>query len=295
MPLQDIRIPMPRKQQKKKIRAVSELKQLEQELQGERIIRNQGLKEIDEAIEYKRAAIEKRHVRLVEWQQSVVNDAAAAALSASSGKWRRMLCVEKLIANSLQKTSVENVEKWQYKEDTFQKIREATGMADVMEIVNKFLNRDVENQKLKLLAEEAEKKLEGFCWDCQHFTKMGRVAVCHAEDVSGSRCTVTILEQNISRPCSPVRSQSPVVPGSGAIFRCYGAQDLWDFSAESSLEHYFQNLREKSIPKLIGFHDSIRNIRNCIGRDDNMEAHDRCALIIQPPANDTECHQEGKR
>lgn len=29
-----------------------------------------------------------------------------------------------------------------------------------MEIVNKFLNRDVENQKLKLLAEEAEKKLE---------------------------------------------------------------------------------------------------------------------------------------
>ena len=64
--------------------------------------------------------------RLVEWQQSVVNYAAAAALSASSGKWRRMLCVEKLIANSLQKTSVENVEKWQYKEDTFQKIREAT-------------------------------------------------------------------------------------------------------------------------------------------------------------------------
>lgn len=34
------------------------------------------------------------------------------------------------------------------------------GMADVMEIVNKFLNRDLENQKLKLLAEEAEKKLE---------------------------------------------------------------------------------------------------------------------------------------
>lgn len=37
-----------------------------------------------------------------------------------------MLCIEKLIANTLQKTSVENVEKWQYKEDTFQKIREAT-------------------------------------------------------------------------------------------------------------------------------------------------------------------------
>lgn len=67
-----------------------------------------------------------RRQRLVEWQQSIVNDAAAAALSASSGKWRRMLCVEKLIANSLQKTSVENVEKWQYKEDIFQRIREAT-------------------------------------------------------------------------------------------------------------------------------------------------------------------------
>ncbi|CDI81154.1 hypothetical protein, conserved [Eimeria acervulina] len=37
-------------------------------------------------------------------------------------------------------------------------------MADVMEIVNKFLNRDLENQKLKLLAEEAEKKLESQSW-----------------------------------------------------------------------------------------------------------------------------------
>lgn len=60
------------------------------------------------------------------WQQSIVQDAAAAALSASSGKWRRLFCVEKLIANALQRTSVENVEKYQSTEDTFRKIREAT-------------------------------------------------------------------------------------------------------------------------------------------------------------------------
>ncbi|KFG62161.1 hypothetical protein TGRUB_215320B, partial [Toxoplasma gondii RUB] len=57
---------------------------------------------------------------------SVIKDAAAAAFSASSGRWRRMYGMEKLIANALQKITVEEVEKSQNTEDTFQKIREAT-------------------------------------------------------------------------------------------------------------------------------------------------------------------------
>ncbi|CDJ66794.1 hypothetical protein, conserved [Eimeria necatrix] len=129
----------------------------------------------------RRAAVEKRQ-QLVEWQQAVVNDAAAAALSASSGRWRRMLCVEKLIANYLQKTNVENVEKWQYKEDTFQKIREATGMLDVMEIVNKFLNGEAENQKLKLIAEETEERLESCRREYQEVVR------CAVEELALGNC-----------------------------------------------------------------------------------------------------------
>lgn len=42
---------------------------------------------------------------------------------------------------------------------------EATqGMLDVMEIVNKFLNGEAENQKLKLIAEETEERLEVACF-----------------------------------------------------------------------------------------------------------------------------------
>lgn len=68
---------------------------------------------------------QRRH-KLCQWQQTVVKDAAAAAFSASSGRWRRMYGMEKLIANALQKITVEEVEKSQNTEDTFQKIREAT-------------------------------------------------------------------------------------------------------------------------------------------------------------------------
>ena len=44
----------------------------------------------------------------------------------------------------LQKIIFEQVEKSQATEDGFQKIREVTGLTDVMDIVHKFLNRDVE-------------------------------------------------------------------------------------------------------------------------------------------------------
>nr|CEL69517.1 TPA: hypothetical protein BN1204_052255 [Neospora caninum Liverpool] len=122
-----------RKQLRIKHRLMSESRALENEVQAERQLR----------------------VTL-----SVIKDAAAAAFSASSGRWRRMYGMEKLIANALQKITVEEVEKSQNTEDTFQKIREATGLDDVMDIVQKFLNKDVEHEQLQHLATVAEARLE---------------------------------------------------------------------------------------------------------------------------------------
>eukprot|EP00434_Breviolum_minutum_P026493 symbB.v1.2.023421.t1/scaffold2140.1/size107487/9 len=62
--------------------------------------------------------------------------------------------------NCLQKTTFEQVERSQTTEDNFQKIRDVTGLADVMDIVHKFLNRDVEQEQLKKSVKEAELTLE---------------------------------------------------------------------------------------------------------------------------------------
>lgn len=44
-------------------------------------------------------------------------------------------------------------------EDGFQRMRDVTGITDVMAIVEKFLNRDLEHQELNKEVETAEKKL----------------------------------------------------------------------------------------------------------------------------------------
>ncbi|OEH74387.1 hypothetical protein cyc_04308 [Cyclospora cayetanensis] len=204
--------------------------------------------------------------RLAEWQKSVVANAAAVALSASSGKWRRMLCIEKLIANFLQKSNVNNVEKWQYTEDTFQKIREATGLVDVMEIVSKFLNRDSENQKLKQLAVEAERNLEGSrkeyheivrraveelaLGSCSHIRSLYAALDAHAQSWNrglhsyDARCSLP--EHSLEGAEEAKRCAASI----NAKLMQLGLEGAYDFNADASLECYCQHLQEQSIPAL---------------------------------------------
>merc|ERR1719271_370089 len=56
-------------------------------------------------------------------------------------------------------------------EDGFQKIREVTGLTDVMDIVHKFLNRDVELEQLKNAVKEAEAKLEALREEFERFKR----------------------------------------------------------------------------------------------------------------------------
>jgi len=101
-----------------------------------------------------------RRARFEEWRHDVALNAANEAFNASAGRLRKLYAVEKLAGNCLQKITFEQVERSQTTEDGFQKIREVTGLTDVMDIVHKFLNRDVEHEQLKSSVKEAEVRLE---------------------------------------------------------------------------------------------------------------------------------------
>merc|ERR1719321_473250 len=96
-----------------------------------------------------RAAFEK-------WRHEVAKIAATEAFNASAGRLRKLYAVEKLAGNCLQKITFQAVEESQVTEDGFQKIREVTGLTDVMDIVHKFLNRDVEHEQLRSSQKEGE-------------------------------------------------------------------------------------------------------------------------------------------
>merc|ERR1719181_1824569 len=111
------------------------------------------------ALQVKKDAKERRS-RFEEWRHEVALDAANEAFNASAGRLRKLYAVEKLAGNCLQKITFEQVERSQTTEEGFQRIREVTGLADVMDIVHKFLNRDVEHEQLRSSVKDAEVRLE---------------------------------------------------------------------------------------------------------------------------------------
>jgi len=132
---------------------------LEQEIEYERIVREQAHKNMQAALQAKADAKDRR-IRFDEWRHEVALDAANEAFNASAGHLRKMYAVEKLSGNCLQKITFDQVERSETTEDGFQRIRDVTGLADVMDIVHKFLNRDVEHEQLKGTVKEAEVRLE---------------------------------------------------------------------------------------------------------------------------------------
>eukprot|EP00913_Durusdinium_trenchii_P001703 g1575.t1 len=86
-----------------------------------------------------------------------------------AGRYRKIYAIEKLTGevfrtcivgcNCLQRLTFDQAEQSQATEDGFQRIREVTGLTDVMDIVHKFLNRDVEHEQLRCTVRESEDHL----------------------------------------------------------------------------------------------------------------------------------------
>uniref|UniRef100_A0A7S0A419 ODAD1 central coiled coil region domain-containing protein n=1 Tax=Pyrodinium bahamense TaxID=73915 RepID=A0A7S0A419_9DINO len=119
-----------------------------------------GAREAMEGELDRRRSANKRRGVFESWRHEVALKAANEAFNASAGHLRKLYAIEKLAGNCLQKLTFEQVEKSQNTEDGFQKIREVTGLTDVMDIVHKFLNREVETEQLKGSVKEAEARLE---------------------------------------------------------------------------------------------------------------------------------------
>jgi hypothetical protein len=149
-----------RRMHQEKVEQVLELENMEMDVEFERASRDTAVSSMGTTLQTKRNAI-KRRADFERWRHEVALEAANEAFQASAGRLRKIYAVEKLAGNCLQKIIFEQVEKSQAMEDGFQTSREVTGLTDVMDIVHKFLNRDVEHEQLKNAVKEAEEKLQG--------------------------------------------------------------------------------------------------------------------------------------
>ncbi|CAJ1365218.1 unnamed protein product, partial [Effrenium voratum] len=172
-----------------------ELDILEQDVEHERVVREEALAKMSSCLQAKIEAKERR-AKFEEWRHEVALDAANEAFNASAGRLRKLYAVEKLAGNCLQKVTFEQVERSQNTEDGFQKIREVTGLADVMDIVHKFLNRDVEHEQLKSSVKEAEVRLDNLREQFERF-KRDTDGVTFDTDTSGkSRAIYLEVEEH---------------------------------------------------------------------------------------------------
>merc|ERR1719221_192974 len=131
--------------------------QLERDADSEREACKSAREVMEGELERRKDA-NKRRADFESWRREVALEATNEAFNASAGRLRKLYAIEKLAGNCLQKITYEQVERSQTTENGFQKIRDVTGLADVMDIVHKFLNRDVEHEQLKSSVKEAEAK-----------------------------------------------------------------------------------------------------------------------------------------
>merc|ERR1719181_2345209 len=155
---------------RKGAQSAQDLDILEQDIDQERLVREEAHKNILTALQAKMDARERRS-RFEEWRHEVALDAANEAFNASAGRLRKLYAVEKLAGNCLQKITFEQVERSQHTEEGFQRIREVTGLTDVMDIVHKFLNRDVEHEQLKSSVKDSESRLQALQDQFNHFKR----------------------------------------------------------------------------------------------------------------------------
>lgn len=153
-----------------KVHSLGTLEDLERDAHAERDSCLSARDVMDGELDRRKEA-NKRRADFESWRHEVALEAANEAFNASAGRLRKLYAIEKLQGNTLQKITFEQVERSQTTEKGFQKIRDVTGLADVMDIVHKFLNRDVEHEQLRNSVKESELRLEALRQDFDAFKR----------------------------------------------------------------------------------------------------------------------------
>lgn len=147
-----------RRVNEEKVGQMVKLEVLEQDMHLERMICTTALSDLSAAIEQRRQDVNQGE-DFENWRYDVALEAATEAFEAMAGRYRKIYAIEKLTGNCLQRLTFDQAEQSQATEDGFQRIREVTGLTDVMDIVHKFLNRDVEHEQLRCTVRESEDHL----------------------------------------------------------------------------------------------------------------------------------------
>jgi len=155
---------------KEKVQMVETLECLERDAASERDACGSAREVMEMELDRRKEA-NKRRADFESWRHEVALEAANEAFNASAGRLRKLYAIEKLAGNCLQKITHEQVDRSQTTENGFQKIRDVTGLADVMDIVHKFLNREVEHEQLKTSVKDAEFRLEALQQDFNAFKR----------------------------------------------------------------------------------------------------------------------------
>jgi DNA repair exonuclease SbcCD ATPase subunit len=153
-----------------KVQGLEALESLERDASTERETCLTAREVMDGELDRRKEA-NKRRADFESWRHEVALEAANEAFNASAGRLRKLYAIEKLAGNMLQKITFEQVERSQTTENGFQKIRDVTGLADVMDIVHKFLNREVEHEQLRASVKDAEVRLEALRQDFDGFKR----------------------------------------------------------------------------------------------------------------------------
>ncbi|CAE7456428.1 Lipase [Symbiodinium natans] len=141
-----------------KVEKIVKLEMLEQDVHLERTVCTTAISDLSAAIERRRHDVNQGE-DFENWRYDIALEAATEAFEATAGRYRKIYAIEKLTGNCLQRLTFDQAEQSQATEDGFQRIREVTGLTDVMDIVHKFLNRDVEHEQLRNTVREAEARL----------------------------------------------------------------------------------------------------------------------------------------
>jgi hypothetical protein len=141
-----------------KVQSMLQLEAMEQDVEAERMVCNTALDDLELILQQRRNEVRRRE-DFERWRYEVAMEAASEAFHVMAGRFRKIYAIEKLTGNCLQRIIFEQAEYSQETEDGFQKIREVTGLTDVMDIVHKFLNRDIEHEQLRISVRDAEAHL----------------------------------------------------------------------------------------------------------------------------------------
>eukprot|EP00744_Colponema_vietnamica_P001387 GILI01002296.1.p1 GENE.GILI01002296.1~~GILI01002296.1.p1 ORF type:complete len:652 (+),score=208.26 GILI01002296.1:111-2066(+) len=135
------------------------LEAMRQALELERQQRADQLKNLERILTERREASLRRqeqHRQQLEAAEAAANEDEKM----SEGKLKKMLVAKKLWSSFLKKKMEREMHKSMTVEDAFQKIRQATGLTDVNEIVHKFLTREQTYNQLLTAVADAEAKIE---------------------------------------------------------------------------------------------------------------------------------------